>query len=642
MTAAAAPSAVPEDRPLGRRPLRTAEFLVVDTETNGLGGDGCELTEVGAVLVGGGELHDRWESLLQVRAPLSRSIQRFTGITQEMVDEAPAADVTLAELAELLQGRVLVAHNASFDRRVLKQAFGRAGVSWPDPPALCTVAMARRLAPLVRQRKLALLADALGIPVEVTHRALADAETCARIFCALLPRLCATAGTIDEAAAALGPARPNRKPAARGRTDGGVSMRGVRRRAPDLSGLPDAPGVYLFRNASGQPLYVGKSVRLRSRARAHFAPSSPDTGWVAQVEVADHVQTPSELGALLEEHRLIRELRPPGNARGKHDPDRWVYLRCRLDIAFPVLEIAPEPAEGLAVNVGPLQGRHTAVELMEQLNSLFSLRHCGRSLPKRPWPSAYGQMGRCLSPCLGDLDPNAYRRRLDAALALFSDTAGGPAAVLGHVDALVAAAAEARAFERAAWLRRRRERLAVLLERLGRAVHAAHARPELIVAPSLPTGQADAVWTVGGRIVRRAAVGSLAELQEGTDQVLAAGARVRGPQHLTREDVAQSRIVATWCVAQDPPRLALDPPPSKAALAALAADAGLPELGVAPPYAARPAPAPVSRRAWRADVRASTPVRRTPGQGRGSMTLPFDLPAATAPDAHGRTDSCRR
>src|SRR4051812_49985688 len=91
------------------RPLAHAEFLVVDTETNGLGGEACELTEIGAVLVGGGELHDRWETLVPVRTPLSRGIQRFTGITQHMVDEAPPADVTLPELAEQLEGRVLVA-----------------------------------------------------------------------------------------------------------------------------------------------------------------------------------------------------------------------------------------------------------------------------------------------------------------------------------------------------------------------------------------------------------------------------------------------------------------------------------------------------------------------------------------------------
>src|SRR4051794_16838970 len=80
-------------------PIATAEFLAVDTETNGLGGERCELTEVGAVLVGGGELHDEWGSLVGVANPLGRGIQRFTGISQAMVDGAPAPEDVLPRLA---------------------------------------------------------------------------------------------------------------------------------------------------------------------------------------------------------------------------------------------------------------------------------------------------------------------------------------------------------------------------------------------------------------------------------------------------------------------------------------------------------------------------------------------------------------
>ncbi|MEY2512808.1 MAG: polymerase subunit epsilon, partial [bacterium] len=100
---------------LETQPLATAEFLVVDTETNGRAGDDCELTEVGAVLVGGGELHERWETLVSARAPLSRAIQRFTQISQQMVDAAPPAEAVLPDLADLIgfpPTRVLVAHNA--------------------------------------------------------------------------------------------------------------------------------------------------------------------------------------------------------------------------------------------------------------------------------------------------------------------------------------------------------------------------------------------------------------------------------------------------------------------------------------------------------------------------------------------------
>jgi DNA polymerase-3 subunit epsilon len=551
-------------------PLATAEFLVVDTETNGLGGDRCELTEIGAVLVGGGELHDRWETLVPVRAPLSRGIQRFTGISQAMVDEAPPAEVTLPELGELLEGRVLVAHNAAFDRRVLAQAFARAGVPWPDPPTLCTVALARQLHPLARQRKLKPLAESLGIDVEVTHRALADAETCARVLCALFPRLCANAGSVGQALALL---RSKRRRAARGgRTDGGVSMLGTRRRKVDCSALPAEPGVYIFRNEQGQPLYVGKSVDIRARAKAHFRPSSPDTGWVTQVESVDWEETHSEVGALLREHRLIKQLRPPGNERMKHD-DRWVYLRCRLDIPFPVLEVGVEPAPGLAVNVGPLQGRFAAAELVEQLTSLFALRHCGRGLKRREHPSAYGQMGRCLSPCLGDLDPNAYRRRLDEALALFTGDGDGGRALLAHLDREMRAAAAAERFERAGWLRRRRQRLAVLLDRLGGAMSATHARPRMVLASHPEAARFDVLWLVGGRVADWAPLTDPAELWPRTERALRGGDGRGATATATPEEVAELRIATTWLASHPSLELVLSAETTRARVEKFAARA---------------------------------------------------------------------
>ena len=527
--------------------LSTAEFLVVDVETNGLGGERCELTEIGAVLVGGGELHDRWESLVGVRAPLSRGIQRLTGISQSMVDEAPAAPLVLPDVAELLHGRVLVAHNASFDRGVLRQAFAREGIEWPDPPVLCTVAMARRLHPLARQRKLPALAGTLGIDVEVVHRALADAETCARVFCALFGKLCANATTVEEAVELLRARRPGRSRA--GATDGRRSLLGVRKRVPGLDALPEAPGVYVIRDAVGAPLYVGKSVSLRSRVRSHFAPSSPDSDWVMQAESVDHEETRSELGALVLEHRLIGRLRPPGNVRAKHR-DRYVYLRCRLDIAFPILEVAPDPAPGHAINVGPLLGRHGAVELREQLNSLFGLRHCGRALPRREHPSAYGQMGRCASPCLGDLDPNAYRRRLDAALELFTGSRDGAAALLAHVDERMREAAAEQRYERAAWLRRRRDRLAALLDRLGDAVAATHARPQLALATHERATGADAFWMVGGRIADWGPVDSPDDLVARTEAALTRAGDGRTPW-LTPDEIAETRIATTWLAGHD-------------------------------------------------------------------------------------------
>lgn len=555
-------------------PLRSAEFLAVDTETNGRGGEDCELTEIGAVLIGGGELHDRWESLVAVRRPLSRGIERFTGITQSMVDAAAAPEHVLPALGERLENRVMVAHSASFDRRVLAQAYERAGLAWPEPPVLCTVALARRLLPLQRRRRLAALADALGIEVQQAHRALADAETCGQVFCALFAKLCAQAVTVREAVELCRPRRRARASAAPRvrRPQGATRDAAVARAAErlDFGPLPVGPGVYLFRDAEGRVLYVGKSVSVRARARAHFAAGADPAAWHAQAAAVDHRSTNSELGALVLENRLIKRMTPPGNTALKRS-DRLVYLRCRLDIAYPVLEIAREPAAGRAVSVGPLRGRAAAAELVEQLNSLFGLRHCGRALPRRVHPSAYGQMDRCLSPCLGDLDPNLYRRRLDAALEVFTGGAGGRRRLVAELERQMRAAAAEQRYERAAVLRRRAARVDALLERLGGVLRAVHSHPRLVLAPHPRSGAVDALWLIGGRVARWGALDEaspLDALDESTAEVL--GAAAPPDPVLSAEQADELRIVSAWLDAhEDIPVLALDRRPTRARLARL-------------------------------------------------------------------------
>jgi DNA polymerase-3 subunit epsilon len=538
--------------------IATAEFLVVDTETNGLGGDACELTEVGAVLVGGGELHDRWSSLVRCSRPLGRGIQRFTGITQEMLADAPGLEEVLPPLKDLLQNRVLVAHNAPFDRRVLRRGFELIGLEWPNPPVLCTAALARKLLPLQRRRGLGVLADSLGIEVATAHRALADAETCARVLCAMFPRLCANALTIADAVAIAGQRR--RRATAR------------KRRTPaltpppqlDFADLPKDPGVYLFRDDEGRVLYVGKSISIRSRARAHFAPSSVPADWTVQATVVDYQSTNSELGALVLENRLIKQHRPPGNIRLTKQDERLCYIRCRLDIAFPILEVSSEPAAGHAVTIGPLRGRRLAHELVEQLDSLFGLRHCGRRLRLREHPSAYGQMGRCLSPCLGDLDPNLYRRRLDEALRMFTAEADGRERLLAHVRSQMREAAAKQHYERAAWLRRRLRRLGVILERLSGTLEATHVRAKLILAahPVDATRQ-DAFWMAAGRLVDWGpAPGDNDALEERNQAALRRASRAgEVGAHVPPDEIDELRIIATYLASHpETTELMLDRP----------------------------------------------------------------------------------
>ena len=413
---------------------------------------------------------------------------------------------------------------------------------------LCTVALARKCAPLVRQRKLSLLADALDIDVEVVHRALPDATTCARILCALFPRLCAAAPTVADAVATL------TSPRRRGRRERSAPpARRTLDERPDLGHLPKDPGVYVFRDDRGRPLYVGKSVSLRTRARAHFCAPA---GWTERAEVADYRATNSELGALVLENRLIKQWRPPGNKALKRT-DKWAYVLCRLDVEYPVLEVSSQPASGHAVSIGPVRGSKLAAELADHLTSMYKLRHCGRKMRRREHPSIYGQMGRCCSPCLGDLDPNAYRGQVDKVLALFEHEHGAAEPLLAEIDERMAAAARERRYERAAALLRRRERLEALLGRLDGVLRAVHADPRLVLARHPVQPRFDALWLVAGRVADWGPLPEHADEVARRSRSVLDGARRAERTSVPAEDVDEVRIASAWMAEHHPPELSL-------------------------------------------------------------------------------------
>ena len=320
------------------------------------------------MLVGGGELHDTFDSLVRTERPLARGIQRFTGITQAMVDAAPPATRGARGAGRPARGprargpqRPLRPRRAAPGVRALRARLAAAAGDLHRPdgaPLRAAGAKARAgvAGQLARHRR------GRGPP-----RPARRAHVRARVLCALPAALRQRRERGRRARAGEHPS-PLRK------TEPAERIPPSER--PDLSTLPDDPGVYIFRDERGTPVYVGKSVSLRSRARAHFCAPA---GWTEKAEIVDYRPTNSELGALVLENRLIKSWRPSGNKKLKRT-DRYCYLRCRLDIAYPVLEVAAEPAPGNAVNVGPLGSRALASELADQLTSLYRLRHCGRSL----------------------------------------------------------------------------------------------------------------------------------------------------------------------------------------------------------------------------------------------------------------------
>lgn len=156
---------------------------VIDFETTGMSPDtGGRATEIAAVLVRRGQVIDRYQSLMNAGAWVPPFIESLTGISNEMVRAAPAAERVMAEVAEFVGAHPLVAHNASFDRRFWDAELARLGVSRRQEFA-CTLLLSRRIYPEAPNHKLGTLIDFHGLPATGRHhRALADAEMAANLL----------------------------------------------------------------------------------------------------------------------------------------------------------------------------------------------------------------------------------------------------------------------------------------------------------------------------------------------------------------------------------------------------------------------------------------------------------------------------
>jgi DNA polymerase III epsilon subunit family exonuclease len=175
-------SVVPVPAPTACR-LCDEDFVVVDVETTGGSpGSGHRVTEIAAVRVHAGEVRETFSSLVNPERRIPSQIVALTGITHEMVQGAPTFRQIAGEVADMVQGRVFVAHNASFDWRFVAAEMERATGTTPMGRTLCTVRLARRLMPQLPSRSLGALADYFGLEIESRHRALDDAVATAKVL----------------------------------------------------------------------------------------------------------------------------------------------------------------------------------------------------------------------------------------------------------------------------------------------------------------------------------------------------------------------------------------------------------------------------------------------------------------------------
>jgi DNA polymerase-3 subunit epsilon len=380
----------------------SSPLAIVDLETTGAHPAWERITEIAVVEVVDGEVASEWSTLVNPGTPIPAAIQALTGITNEMVEDAPAFEDLAEALYERLEGRVFVAHNARFDCGFLRHAFERTGIKF-RPRMLCTVKLSRRLYPEHARHNLDSLIARHNLSCTARHRAMGDAQAVWQFL-----RIAADergSERMEEEVAQL-VKRPS--------LPAHISLEMI-------DAIPEAPGVYLFHGENGTLLYVGKSLDMRSRVLAHFSDdlrSSREQQLAREVRSIEWRRSCGELGALLAEAALVKELQPAFNRQL-----RKVNELCGFALEPHGVRLAREEeinSETVTSLYGVFRSSRAAQAALRGLADEHGLclQTLGMERAKRKGGACFRhQIKRCAGVCAGRESPRAHQARLVSALA---------------------------------------------------------------------------------------------------------------------------------------------------------------------------------------------------------------------------------
>lgn len=376
----------------------------LDLETTGATPLRDRITEIALVRYEEGVEVARWQTLVNPQMPIPYFIQQLTGITDEMVADAPTFAEVADTLAAYLEGSVMAAHNVRFDHGFLKSEYRRLGQVLRQR-VLCTVKLSRLLYPQHKHHGLDAIMQRHNLTTETRHRAMSDVELMIGFVEAAMQEL--GLERLQAAAAEL-----SRRPS----LPAGIEHRQV-------DDIPETPGVYLFYGENELPLYIGKSVNLRDRVMSHFSgdhASSKEMRISQEIKRIEWIETAGELGALLLESKLIKERLPIHNRQLRRERQLCSWRIAQSPEQSPLVnlinedEITPDIIYDL---FGTYRSRKQAIESLRAIASCHEL--CPRLLGLESGKGACfsSQLKRCRGVCCGKESHLSHYLRFLEALA---------------------------------------------------------------------------------------------------------------------------------------------------------------------------------------------------------------------------------
>jgi len=335
-------------------------FAIVDIETTGGKPGPDRITEIAIILYDGHQVIDSFESLVNPERSIPYNITQMTGISNEMVAEAPKFYEVAKQVVEMTQGAIFVAHNVSFDYNFIKHEFQQLGYSFRRRK-LCTVRLSRKVFPGLRSYSLGNLIKHFDISVTDRHRAMADP-------------------------------------------------------------LATACGVYYFYDKNGDVVYVGKSVNIKKRAMQHFAAQTPKATKMQRViHDISYELTGSELIALLLEATEIKRISPRFNSALRNRNLNWCIHRYTNESGYTCFTLA-KTTKKKAAELDIVARFSRSVVAKGTLRSLvrrFELCACLCELESSGSSCFQYQIGQCYGAYLGKESADTYNERADLAAIAF-------------------------------------------------------------------------------------------------------------------------------------------------------------------------------------------------------------------------------
>ncbi|NIP50157.1 MAG: GIY-YIG nuclease family protein [Gammaproteobacteria bacterium] len=379
-------------------------MVLLDCETTGSIPGRDRLTEIALIEIEKGEVIDQWQTLINPGITIPAFITRLTGISNEMVADAPSFHDIARELKERLENKVLVAHNIRFDYSFIKQAFSDAGIEFAAQ-TLCSVKLSRKFYPSFKRHRLDDIINRLQLTISGRHRAMTDTSVILSFF----ERISMDFDPQDITAVCKHflnkPSIPSQL------------------HESEVTKLPNTPGTYRFYSENGNLLYVGKSVTLRTRVLSHFSQNlsnSREMNINRQVHHIDYDKTPSDFGALLLENLQIKLLSPTYNRRQRRQrklyqfeltTDELGYIKLHLALA----DMTKPPA--IFNRYGLFRSKSQAINQLKKIAGKHRLCHRLLGLEKKREGACFAyQLKKCPGSCCGKETATQHNLRLELAI----------------------------------------------------------------------------------------------------------------------------------------------------------------------------------------------------------------------------------